>query len=170
MLFRSTGLGRFDPLRALRASAERRFAAWMARNLPPARAIDLSQRNVFVFPTRQGLGFGLVVVTLVIGAINYQNSLVYLLAFLLGGMFIACILVTFRNLSGVRLAAVRAHACHAGEHAQFELRVDARDGRPRYGIVVGWPDEERIAFDLGDEPLHVTLGVQARRQIGRAHV
>jgi uncharacterized protein (DUF58 family) len=154
----------WNPLLRLRASAERRFEAWMSRNLPPSREILLSQRNVFIFPTREGLGLGLVIVMLVVGAINYQNSLVYLLAFLLGGMFIACILATFRNLSGVRLAAGRAYGCHAGEHAQFEVRLESVDGRARYGIIVGWRDEERLALDLGAQALTVSLGVQARQR------
>lgn len=151
-------------MRRLRAGMERRFAAWLARNLPPRSSIELTQRNVFIFPTRQGLGLAVVVGMLIIGAINYQNSLIYLLAFLLGGMFIGCILATFRNLAGLRLVAGRAHGCHAGEHAQFEVRLEAVDGRAHYGVLVGWADEERLALDLGLAPLTVSLGVSAPRR------
>ncbi len=152
----------WSPLKRLRASAQRRGAAWLARRLPPTTTIDLAQRNIFILPTRQGMGFGLVIGMLLIGAINYQNSLIYLMAFLLGGMFIACIMATFRNVAGIRLTRGRAHGCHAGEHAQFEMRLEAIDGRRHYGIVIGWPDEERLALDLDLEPLTISLGVQAR--------
>ena len=155
---------RFDPLRGVREAMARRFAAWLAANHPPRAQVDLTQRNVFIFPTRQGLGLALVIGMLIIGAINYQNSLIYLLAFLLGGMFIGCILATFRNLAGLRLAIGRIQGCHAGEHAQFEVRLEVLDGRPHYGIVVGWPDEERLALDIDGAPLTLSLGVAARQR------
>ena len=151
----------WNPIHRLRAIAQRRMAAWLARRMPPVAVIELSQRNVFIFPTRQGMGFGVVIGMLLIGAINYQNSLIYLMAFLLGGMFIACIMATFRNLAGIRLTRVRAQGCHAGEHAQFEMRLEVIDRRRHYGIVIGWPDEERLALDLDVEPLTISLGVRA---------
>jgi uncharacterized protein (DUF58 family) len=155
---------RFDPVSRLREAMARRFAAWLATNHPPRPQVDLTQRNVFIFPTHQGLGLALVIGMLIIGAINYQNSLIYLLAFLLGGMFIGCILFTFRNLAGLRMAIVRAQGCHAGEHAQFELRIEALDGRPHYGVVVGWPDEEHLALDMEGGPLTLSLAVAARHR------
>ncbi len=155
---------RLDPLQRVRAAFERRFAAWLKANHPARPQVDLTQRNVFIFPTRQGLGLSLVIGMLIIGAINYQNSLIYLLAFLLGGMFIGCILATFRNLAGLRLAIGRVQGCHAGEHAQFEVRVQALDGRVHHGIVVGWPGEEQLAIELAGTPLALSLGFAARRR------
>ena len=44
----------------------------------------------------------------IIGAINYQNSLVYGVAFMLGSLFLVTILYTFRNLSGLTIEWVGA--------------------------------------------------------------
>ncbi|MEM9621318.1 MAG: hypothetical protein AAF993_06695, partial [Pseudomonadota bacterium] len=66
----------------------KRFGAWLDRRIPPGQRITLSQSNIFIFPTVSGFTFGGLLLVLVLGAINYQNSLVYGVAFLLGSMFV----------------------------------------------------------------------------------
>ena len=80
-----------------------RFSAWLDRRVPASPQITLSQRNVFIFPTRTGFVFSALLLLLVLGAVNYQASLVYAVAFLLGSMFLVTILYTFQNLSGLPL-------------------------------------------------------------------
>ena len=48
----------------------------------------LDRRHVYIFPTRHGFTLGVMLVVILLGAINYDNALGYLLAFLLGGLFL----------------------------------------------------------------------------------
>ena len=42
----------------------RRFSRWLDRRIPPSPQITLTQRNVFIFPTKTGFAFGgLIVLT-----------------------------------------------------------------------------------------------------------
>ncbi len=123
-----------------RAIFGKRFSAWLDRRIPPGRRITLSQSNIFIFPTRSGFTFGGLLAILILGAINYQNSLVYGVAFLLGSMFVVTILYTFRNLSGLSIELAEAHAGFVGEDIEFEVRVDRPKGRGREGIQIGWPE------------------------------
>ncbi|HKI74263.1 MAG TPA: hypothetical protein VJ998_06460, partial [Pseudomonadales bacterium] len=91
------------------------FQQWLARRMPPANSIRLNQSNIFILPTREGLYFALVMVFMVVAAINYQNSLVFGLAFLLVSLFMVSILHTFRNLSGLVLQAGGTRPAFAGE-------------------------------------------------------
>jgi uncharacterized protein (DUF58 family) len=123
----------------------RRFGRWLDRRIPPAPAITLSQRNIFIFPSATGFAFGGLLALLVLAAINYQASLVYAVAFLLGSLFLVTILYTFRNLSGLRLEFVSGRPGFAGEEIEFALRV-ARPAprgiggsRAREGIQLGFP-------------------------------
>lgn len=117
----------------------RRFGAWLDRRIPPAARIKLSQANVFIFPTRTGFVFGGLLVILILGAINYQNSLVYGVSFLLGSMFIVTILYTFRNLSGLILELADVESGFVGEDIEFNVWVERPKGRGREGIQIGWP-------------------------------
>jgi uncharacterized protein (DUF58 family) len=117
-----------------------RFASWLDRRVPPSTQITLSQRNIFIFPTQTGFVFGGLLMLLILGAINYQASLVYGVAFLLGSMFLMTILYTFRNLSGLSLELVNTRSGFVGEDIEFTLRMVRPKGRGREGIQLGWPE------------------------------
>ena len=63
----------------------------------------LGQRRVYILPTSAGLMFGVTLVLLLIGSINYNLSLGYVLTFLLAGIGIVSMLHTWRNLARVAL-------------------------------------------------------------------
>jgi len=143
--------------------SSRRFTAWLDRRIPPGQRITLSQANVFIFPTRSGFTFGALLLILILGAINYQNSLVYGLAFLLGSMFIIAILYTFRNLSGLSIELAEAHSGFVGEDIEFAVRVDRPQGTGREGIQIGWPEGFKQWVEIFDtEAAVVSLYVTAR--------
>ena len=117
-----------------------RFGRWIDRRIPPSSQITLSQRNVFIFPTRAGFVFGGLLMLLILGAINYQASLVYGVAFLLGSLFLVTILYTFRNLSALSIELVGTRPGFVGEDVEFMVRVVRPPGRGREGIQLGWPE------------------------------
>jgi len=140
----------------------KRFSRWLDRRIPPSSQITLSQRNVFIFPARTGFVFGGLIVLLILGAINYQASLVYGVAFLLGSLFLVTILYTFRNLSGLQLELVGARPGFVGEDVEIAIRAIRPGGRSREGIQLGWPDGIMQWADLQDlETDTVKLYVQA---------
>src|SRR5690606_14124150 len=69
----------------------------------PAPAPDptMVRRRVYIFFTRPGLLFLITLVVMLLGAVNYTNSMAYLLTFLLGSLLLVCILHTHRNLRGL---------------------------------------------------------------------
>ena len=131
---------------------ERRgFNAWLARRIPPSTRITLSQVNIFIFPTRSGFIFGVLLLTLLVGAINYQNSLVYALVFMLSSIFLITILHTFRNLSGLSLEVCEVRSGFVGEDIEFSVRVERSKGEGREGIEIGWPGGYKQSVELFDE-------------------
>jgi uncharacterized protein (DUF58 family) len=130
---------------------EGRWRAWLDRRIPPRRVVILNQRNIFIFPPQQGLAFVLLIVLLVLGGINYQNSLVFGLAFLLASLFAVTIGHTYRNLAGMEIEAAGATPVFAGEHALFTLRIARRGRRGHHAIRIGWPGEPVQSFDLDEE-------------------
>jgi len=60
--------------------------------------VRLDLRRIFILPTRSGIIFGLILMAMLIGSINYNNSLGFLLTFTLVGLGLVSILHTFRNL------------------------------------------------------------------------
>ncbi len=92
------------------------------------------RQRVFIFFTRYGLIFSVNLMVMLIGAVNYNNSLAYALTFLLGGLFLVAMLHTFSNLRGLIISASPADAVFAGQQAFFPLIFDNRLSKSRLAI------------------------------------
>jgi uncharacterized protein (DUF58 family) len=75
-------------------------------------------------PTRYGFIYLAMLAALLLGAVNHNNNLGYLLTFLLGGMAFVSIFHTRRNISRLALASVRSKPVFAGQMAHFAVTVN----------------------------------------------
>ncbi len=92
-------------------------------------------RQIYILPTRQGMGFAAAVSVMLLGAINYDNALGYVLSFMLVGASLVSMLHAVRNLAGLRVAHGDHAPVFAGDMARFVLRVDNRGQRQRFGLL-----------------------------------
>ncbi|MBY5991089.1 DUF58 domain-containing protein [Ferrimonas balearica] len=115
----------------------RLWSAWLSRRLPPNRRQTLSHRSVFIRPTALGLGYLMLCAVLFIFGTNYQNNLILALCFLLVSLFNTTLLLAFRNLAGLTLAAGPGHSRHAGEAVPFDLTLTA--DRVLYHLELRFP-------------------------------
>lgn len=142
-----------------------RFNRWLNRRMPPANSITLNQRKIFILPTRQGLIFALLVCAMVMAGINYQNSLVFALAFLLASLFMVAMLHTYRNLSGLSLVAGSTRPAFAGEEAEFTIVLKRLGDRTYESLQLGWnPNLMANANLVKEEEARVRLFVKAKRR------
>lgn len=96
----------------------------------------LDRKRVYIFPSRAGLAFLGVIGLMLIGAINYDNALAFLLVFLLVGLLFTSMLHTWRNLAGLALASVDAEPVFAGLPARFTLSFVDTCARPRRALTL----------------------------------
>ncbi len=94
----------------------------------------LDRKRVYIFPSRAGGMFLGVIGLMLIGAINYDNALAYILAFLLVGLVFTAMLHTWRNLAGLALAEVQVEPVFAGAPARFEFHFVDPDLRTRHTL------------------------------------
>ncbi len=96
----------------------------------------LGQRRIYILPTRPGLGFGALLLVLLIGSINYGLGLGYALTFLALSCALVDMVLTWRNLAHLRLQPLRGPNVFAGQEAVFQLQVSNTTRRARYAILV----------------------------------
>lgn len=101
--------------------------------------VVLSARRLYILPTRAGLVFGLLLLGLLVGAINYGVSLAYLFTFWFAGLALVAMPHTQRNLSGLILRAGSTPPVFAGETAVFRLHVVNPGSLRRHGIALQHP-------------------------------
>ena len=109
---------------------------WFINRLPRADQLRLTHRNVYILPTRAGLMLGLTLLLLLVGSINYQLNLGYLLTFLLLGCSVVGMHVCHGNLRGLQLRLEPPEPCFARQNALMAITLD-NPGRARHGIAVG---------------------------------
>ena len=138
---------------------------WINR-LHPADSTTLTQRNVYILPTRPGWMLGLTLLVLLIASINYQLNLGYVLTFLLAGCTVVGMHVCHGTLRGLTLHLVAPEPTFAGQAASVSVQLHSPRKAPRYGIglaVLGsgqwaWTDVE----GQGSAKVHITLHPQQR--------
>lgn len=96
----------------------------------------LTGARIYVLPTGRGLAFLSLAGVVLTAAINYDNSLAYALAFLLGAVFLLAPFHTWRNLAGLALRAGRAEEVFAGGTARFPLHLRKPGGREAVALRV----------------------------------
>ena len=158
-------LAQLNPLAAVR----RRFQAWWQSRLPLKDSTTLTQRNVYILPTRPGLMLGLTLLVLLVASINYQLNLGYVLTFLLTGSAVIGMHVCHGTLRGITMHLVAPDAQFAGASVHIPIHIQSERKGVRYGIglaVLGtqhwsWADvpsqgsaKVQVAFQPEQRGLH----------------
>lgn len=157
------------------ASAQAYWRRFFPAAQPQQVPCALSRRTIYILPNRSGLLFAVVLLTLLIGAINYNLALGHALVFLLAALGLVSMVHAFRNLHGLTLAPQRATSVFAGDTAQFELAIDNPTPRPRYALRLWATPELPLEFALAAQhrqTLQVALPASRRGwlELPRVHL
>jgi uncharacterized protein (DUF58 family) len=108
---------------------------WTSR-LKPADSTTLTQRNVYILPTRPGWMLGVTLLVLLIASINYQLNLGYVLTFLLAGCAVVGMHVSHGTLRGLTMHLTTPEPTFAGTAATVTVHLQSMRKTPRYGIGI----------------------------------
>lgn len=125
--------------------------------------ITLDRQRIFILPTRHGLLFAVTLLVMLLGSINYTLSLGFVLTFLLGGMALATILHTFRNLTQLTISTGKTTPVFAGQQANFTIRLHNSFTIEKFAIGVALEKSQpTLFFDIpADETATATLSLHA---------
>ncbi|WP_410498769.1 DUF58 domain-containing protein [Chitinibacter sp. S2-10] len=126
----------------------------------------IRHQRLYIFPTVYGLGFVLIALLLLIGALNYRLSMGFFFAFLLIGIAHAVLLRSYANLLGLQVSTNAATPVFAGEMAYFPILLHNNKRQPRPGILLRAREQNESArCDLqGQSHQLVLLPVQSRQR------
>jgi uncharacterized protein (DUF58 family) len=110
--------------------------------------VSLDRSRVFILPTGAGLAFAFMLLVMLFGSINYNNSLGHMFSYLLGSMAMVSIFHTYRNLVMLGFTVGKVKPVYAGERAGFEIRVTNPDVYARIGIIVESAGQLPLSIEL----------------------
>ncbi|WP_296447525.1 DUF58 domain-containing protein [Rhodoferax sp. UBA5149] len=111
-----------------------RFQRWFVTRLPLRDVVTLTQRNVYILPTRPGFMLGATLLLLLVTSINYQLNLGYLLTFLLGGSAVVGMYVCHGTLRGITMNLIAPDAIFTGASATITINLQSQRRSIRHGI------------------------------------
>ena len=115
---------------------------------PEIGPVVLGQRRVYILPTGGGLMYAATVLMMLIGSINYNLSLGYILVFLLAGNGMVSMLHTWRNLARISLQPGKTSPVFAGESAGFRIHIENAGAVQRLSLAVQLAGQEPEYFDV----------------------
>ena len=116
-------------------------------------------------PTKIGVLFGLLLIILLLGSVNYGKSLGYMLVFLLAGVGNVVMFATWRNLAGLRLRAGGSSPVFSGEEARFAVQLENNDPAARYSVAISQDGKEHEVVDVpADGVAQIHFGKKAEQR------
>lgn len=150
------------PLARIRA----RIDAWARRRQGfDPQHLTLANRRIYVLPTGPGLLFAVLVVTLWLGAMNYNNNLGFALAFLLAALGITGIHHCHRNLLDLEIHLLGAPPVHAGEMSSVQFLIGSNAKADRPALRLEWESLDGQTTSVrGNSQRMVTLPLPTTRR------
>ena len=126
-----------------------RIQHWFEARLPLADSVTLTQRTVYILPTRPGLMLFVTLAVLLVASINYQLNLGYLLTFLLAGTALVGMHVCHGTLRGLAMNLIAPSAHYAGESTAFDIKLTNNRRSVRHGIGLSVLDPQAVNGKAG---------------------
>jgi len=136
-------------LGSLRANAVAGVGRWARRRqgTDPATTV-LRPGRVYILPTGVGFVFAIMVFAMLLGSMNYNNNLSFVLTFILIGVGFVSMHQCQRNLVGLELTFAGTEPVFAGQTLRFGIAVTNRSKSTRYGIRLMHDDAQSEMHDL----------------------
>ena len=109
--------------------------------------ITIGRKRIRIRPTRNGMIFIVLVLSMFWGSLNYNNNLGFLLTFLLGSMAFVSIANTYKNVCGITIESAFTRPVFAGEKAIFELIISGGAAN-RVRIGFAFDGHQTVYHDL----------------------
>jgi uncharacterized protein (DUF58 family) len=137
---------------------------WLSKRLPPMNSIQLTLNNIFIVPSKSSLGLLMALALMLLAAINYQNSLIYLFTFWIASSWIISLHMTFRNLMGVKVEVIGFENCHAKQQATLTLRVYPNK-KQLTDLCFFWAEDQKYWLNFHDnQPKDIQLAYSTEKR------
>ena len=151
---------------SLPGPVRRYFDNWFESHNPPSRdTIELHNRRLYILPTRFGYIFAVMLLFLFLAAINYQNSMAFVLTFMLTSLAIISLWQTHKNLLGVRVKLLTPRPVFSGEDCELKFELSQTQLARRYAIGIQYAERPPVYLRLDPESTAVvSLKLPTRRR------
>ena len=121
--------------KALTVPATSALSRWFASRAPKSDSATLNLRNVYIFFSREGTLYAVLLIITFIAGINYGNNLVLGLCFYLVSVWLISFHVTFAHISGLQVRLLEVTMAEAGAPVWVTLQLRSESRQPRRQLL-----------------------------------
>ncbi|MDH4124787.1 MAG: DUF58 domain-containing protein, partial [Gammaproteobacteria bacterium] len=130
-----------------------------------ATTTQLRPGRVYILPTGVGLIYALMAFAMLLGSMNYNNNLSFVLTFLLAGLGFVAMHQCQRNLVALELSFAGVEPVFAGQVAKFRIAVNNHSKIARHAVRLYTDDASSEIADIpAGESVLFTLAVATHRR------
>ncbi|NNF15560.1 MAG: DUF58 domain-containing protein [Gammaproteobacteria bacterium] len=129
--------------------------------------VELQRNRIYILPTKAGIIFCLMLFVILIGSMNYNNSMGLALAFTLGSFVLICMHHCHRNLLALQVRYGDAEPVFAGQNARIPVTLINNRGYRRLDLKLGLDGETIDAIDLQGQDSQTFYLTYTTRHRGR---
>ena len=147
--------------KAFNAPITSAVSRWFASRAPKSDSATLNLRNVYIFFSREGMLFAVLLIITFIAGINYGNNLVLGLCFYLISVWLISFHVTFAHISGLQVRLLEVTMAEAGAPVWVTLQLQSDSRQPRRQLL--------FSFDLTDKKTDREIKKKTKNNMNSQH-
>ena len=132
------GLSNMSIKQRMKNAMSKKYLSWMDRRSPTSKSIKLTQKRIYIIPSKTGLLFLVLVALMFVNGVNYQNNLIFSFSVLLLSIFITSIVVTYQNMAGLIISAGHGEAVFSGKTTSLHLTIEHNSKKAKDGLNLGF--------------------------------
>lgn len=133
---------------------QRLFLAWAQRRVAKTTQTTLNVHNIYIFLSREGVLYAVVIAITFVAGINYANNLVLGLCFLMTSLLVITIHYTFAHLANLQVKLIDVQPAQVGDYVEVRLQLATAARRPH----------RQIRLSLGDDDSDLTMPLLPNEQ------
>jgi len=150
----------FKPIQAY---FKQRFKRWLKKRIPAGAKQSLSNKNIFILPTKFGFAYVFSVFILFLLGTNYQNNLIILMSYLFASLFFTTMIYGFLNMSGLQFVYNRQLTSFAKQTVMIPLTViSAKECYATRFAFENNTDTYNDAINVGESSTEIPFQTQTR--------
>ena len=114
-------------IRKIKSAGSHYWQNWAKKRKSPGNPQTLDAKNIYILPSGFGWIYGLLVLSVLTGAINYQISTIFLMTFLLAVIGLASAWETHANIKELSIKFIAIEDAEQGIPAQLKLSIQPQE-------------------------------------------
>lgn len=148
----------------IRKHSRHYWEQWIKKRNPAGNPQHLGARNIYILPSGFGWIYGLMVLTLFSGAINYQISTVFLMTFLLAVVGLVSAWEAQANIKGLTIKLISIEDAPLGKPAQITFLIHS-NSKIRFGLDLQPEKQAKTRLEkIPVEGLHFILPIETTQR------